>query len=343
MSDIGDSTPPPSQSGERFLGLDLGGTNIKVAVVETSAGEPEPPRIVYADQGKTHAADGPEAVTRRLVELGAQAITQAGPVDGAGVGVPGLFDFDTGKVIFFTNLPGPWEGLPLRSRLADGLGVKVNLINDARAFTLAEGTMGAGRGARTLACLTLGTGIGGGLMIDGKLRFGAFGIAGELGHQTVAADGPVCGCGNRGCLEAVARPPAIAAAAGRETFEEVLEALATGDSRSGEALANAAFHLGIGLANVITMIGPDRIVIGGGVARAGDMVFEPIREAVRSRLTLVPPEAVQIVPANLGARAGAIGAALSAIGSPVGDVEFLKGDIPSAQLRRAGSTNSGDD
>ncbi len=338
---VGDQVPASSHRGKRVLGLDLGGTNIKVAVVETSA--EATPEVVYKDQGPTGAGEGPESVTERLIHLGEVAIAQSGPVDGAGVGVPGLFEFDTGEVIFFTNLPGPWEGFPLRSRLADGLGVVVNLINDARAFTLAEGTVGAGQGARTLACLTLGTGIGGGLMIDGRLKFGAFGIAGELGHQTVAPDGPVCGCGNRGCLEAVARPPAIAAAADKSTFEELLEGLAEGDPGSAEALDTAAYYLGIGLANVITMFGPDRIVIGGGVATAGDMVFEPIREAVRNRLTLVPPEAVSIVPALLGAEAGAIGAALSAIGSPVGDIEFLQGEIPSAQMRRGEQPDSGSD
>ncbi|MGD2061067.1 MAG: ROK family protein, partial [Acidimicrobiia bacterium] len=217
MSDVVRSRPPPTHEPNRVLGLDLGGTNIKGAIVETSAGSV--PRVVHTDQGPTGADQGPEAVTRRLIELGRAAMTEAGAVEGAGVGVPGLFDFETGEVVFFTNLPGPWEGFPLRSRVADGLGVTVNLINDARAFTLAEGTVGAGRGARTLACLTLGTGIGGGLMIDGRLRFGAFGIAGELGHQTVQPGGPVCGCGNRGCLEAVARPPAIASAAGRTTIE----------------------------------------------------------------------------------------------------------------------------
>jgi glucokinase len=341
VSDVEASVLHASHPAKRVLGLDLGGTNIKVAVVETSGDAV--PEVIYTNDGPTRAEDGPEAVTERLILLGRDAIGETGSVDGAGVGVPGLFDFETGEIVFFTNLPGAWEGNPLRSRLADGLGVPVNLINDARAFTLAEGTVGAGQGARTLACLTLGTGIGGGLMFDGRLRFGAFGIAGELGHQTVDPEGPVCGCGNRGCLEAIARPPVIAAAAGRDTFEEVLNGLADGDRRSAEALSTAAHYLGIGLANVITMIGPDRIVIGGGVARAGDMVVEPIREAVRSRLTLVPPEAVRIVPASLGAEAGAIGAALSAIGSPVGDIEFLKGEIPSAQIRRHEQTGSASD
>lgn len=334
------SVPSSSHPGKRLLGLDLGGTNIKVAVADTPNGAI--PDVVYTAQGATRSEEGPESVTERLIRLGAEAISEAGPVEGAGVGVPGLFDFDTGEVIFFTNLPGPWEGFPLRARLAEGLGVPVNLINDARAFTLAEGTLGAGRGARTLACFTLGTGIGGGLMIDGKLSFGAFGIAGEMGHQTVDPDGLLCGCGNRGCLEAVARPPVIATAAGKNDFEEVLAGLANGDTASTKAMATAAEYFGIGLANVITMIGPDRIVIGGGVANAGDLVFEPIREAVKRRLTLVPPEAVSIVPASLGETAGAIGAALSAIGSQVGDIEYLRGDIPSAQIRR-GATDSTSD
>ena len=341
MSDVGESRPPPGNGAQKVLGLDLGGTNIKVAVVEVSAGSI--PRVVYKHHGPTGADDGPEAVTRRLIEMGRVAIADIGAVHGAGVGVPGLFDFQTGEVVFFTNLPGLWEGFPLRSRLADGLGVTVNLINDARAFTLAEGTVGAGKDARAVAGLTLGTGIGGGLMFDGRLHFGAFGIAGELGHQTVEPGGPVCGCGNQGCLEAVARPPAIATAAGRKTFEDVLEGLATGDARCVEAVAAAINYLGVGLANVITMIGPDCIVIGGGVASAGDAVFEPIRDAVRSRLTLVPPDAVRIVPATLGAEAGAIGAALSAIGSPVGDIAFLVGEIPSARIRRSGPTRSAGD
>lgn len=340
MSDIAGSMPLPADD-QRVLGLDLGGTNIKAAVVETSTDSV--PRVVHLDQSATEADQGPEAVTERLIALGRAAMTEIGGVGGAGIGVPGLFDFETGEVVFFTNLPGPWEGFPLRSRIADGLGVAVNLINDARAFTLAEGTVGAGRDARTLACLTLGTGIGGGLMIDGKLRFGSFGIAGELGHQTVMPDGPVCGCGNRGCLEAVARPPAIASAAGKADIEEVLQGLAEGDPLCVEAVAMAAHYLGIGLANVITMIGPDRIVIGGGVASAGDAVLEPIRAAVRSRLTLVPPDAVEIVPASLGAEAGAIGAALSAIGSPVGEIEFLKGEIPSARIRRREQARSARD
>ena len=171
-------------------------------------------------------------------------------------------------------------------------------------------------------------------MIEGKLHFGAFGIGGEIGHQTVAPEGPVCGCGNAGCLEAVTRPPVIAEAAGRETVEDFLDGLASGDPRCEEAMAAAAHYVGIGLGNILTVIGPERIVIGGGVSTTGDLVLDPIRKAVRRRVTLVPRSAVEIVAAELGPSAGAIGSALSTLGSTVGDTDFLEGEVPSAALRR---------
>ena len=210
----------------------------------------------------------------------------------------------------------------------------MTLINDARAFTLAEGTAGAGRGSHTLACITLGTGVGGGIMVDGKLHFGAFGIGGEIGHQTVAPEGPRCGCGNPGCLEAMTRAAVVAANAGRDSIEDVLTGFKRGDQRCVDAMRRAADYMAIGLANVLTVIGPDKVVIGGGVAEAGDLLLDLIRDAVRSRVTLVPPEAVQIVAAELGPIAGAIGAAIAAQGSLVGDARFLVGEIPSAELRR---------
>lgn len=317
-----------------LLGLDLGGTNIKAAVLEIGADE-DTPVIVHTRQGSTEASKGPEHVAARIVEIGEQAISSVGVrPEGIGVGVPGLFDYAEGSIMFFTNLPGPWEGFPLRTRVAEGLKASATLINDARAFTLAEGTIGAGRGCRTLACLTLGTGVGGGLMIDGKLHFGAFGTAGEIGHQTIDPDGPSCGCGNPGCLEALTRPPVVAARAGRETFEDVLTGLAEGDEACRSALDDAINHLAIGIANVYTVFGPDRVVIGGGVAEAGDSLLDPLRAAVRARLTLVPPEAVQIVAAELGPFAGAVGAALASQGSLVGDAAFLLGELPSVTRRR---------
>ncbi len=308
----------------RLLGLDLGGTTVRAVLVAPG----DPPAVEGSWVVPAGAERGPDAVVETLIELG----RRAGPARVAGVGVPGLFDFATGEVVFFTNLPGPWEGYALRARLAAGLGMPVTLVNDARAFTLAEWQIGAGRGCRTLACLTLGTGVGGGLVIGGRLHFGAFGIAGELGHQTVLPGGPVCGCGNPGCMEALTRAPAVAAAAGRDTFEEVLTGAAAGDDRCETALATAVEHFATGLANVVTTIGPERIVVGGGAADPA--LVARIEEAVRRRVTLVPPEQVHVVPAALGAEAGAIGAALAALGSPMGDEQFLAGEVPSAVRRR---------
>ena len=187
----------------RLLGLDLGGTNIKVAVVEIM--DDDAPEVVSTAQYATHADRGPNGVTERLIEAGRATIGEIGPVDGAGLGVPGLFETDTGRIILFPNLPGPWRGHSFRDPVADALGVPTALINDARAFVLAEGTVGAGRGRHTVIGLTLGTGIGGGIMIDGRIHLGEFGTGGEVGHQVVVPDGPLCGCGNRGCVEALAR------------------------------------------------------------------------------------------------------------------------------------------
>lgn len=315
----------------RYLGLDLGGTNIKAAVIAASDGMEE---IITTDTAPTPAADGPDAVAEAMIDLGSSVRERVGALDGVGVGVPGLFDFGTGEIVFFTNLPGPWEGFPLRSRIADGLGVSTTLVNDARAFTFAESRLGAARGCRNVACITLGTGVGGGLYLNDELHFGAFGIGGELGHQMLLADGPVCGCGNPGCLEALARPPAVARRCGRATFQEVISDAEAGDPDANRELDWAIGWLGVGLANIVTMIGPERIVVGGGGAAAGDPLIDRIRDAVRERVTLVPPEHVDVVAATLGPTAGAVGAALAAVATPTRDDRFLAGEIPSAAMRR---------
>jgi len=289
------------------LGLDLGGTNIKVAVVSDDEGKFE---LVTTESVETGAAEGPERVTENLIRVARDAVGRF-EVATLGLGVPGHFDRDTGKVILFPNLPGPWNGFPLRDRLEEALGIDVWMINDARAFTIAEGTIGAGRGYDTVACITLGTGVGGGLMIGGRLHRGAFGVAGEIGHQTVLPDGPLCGCGNRGCVEALVRADVLASNGGRPTAAAVFEGARAGDNRCLAAVTQMADFLGIGLANVVTIIGPDTIVVGGGIAEAGDLVLGPIIEAVRKRVTLVPTEHVQIVLAELGRFAGAVGAALA--------------------------------
>lgn len=222
---------------DRLLGLDLGGTNIKIAVLERAdTGF----RAVWTDQTETRAWLGPEGVTDNLVEAAQRAMHRAGPVSHVGLGVPGIFETDTGHVVLFPNLPGAWNGYPLRKTLEEAIGQTVWMVNDARAFTLAEGTMGAGAGFHIVACVTLGTGIGGGIMIDGRVHRGAFGVAGELGHQTIDADGPLCGCGNRGCVEALARAEVLAELAGKGTAEEVYESAASGDEASLAAIRQVA-------------------------------------------------------------------------------------------------------
>lgn len=299
-------------SPPRHLGLDLGGTNIKVAVLERD--DPaSPPRLVASSSVLTLADRGPEAVASTMVEAGRAAIDASGPVATVGIGVPGLFDPASGVIERFPNLAGPWAGFPIRTRITEGLGLPVAMINDARAHTLAEHRMGAGRGVTNMVLLTLGTGIGGGIIIDGELYLGTAGSAGEIGHQTIDPDGPVCGCGNRGCVEAYAQAGAITQAAGRDTVEAVIAGADEGDARCQAALDRAIEHLGIGIANMVTILVPDRVVVGGGISNAGDAIMVPLREAIQARIPFVPHPRFQldVRRAALGSGAGAIGAALA--------------------------------
>ena len=183
---------------------------------------------VATDQVSTRVVADPAAVpatvVAQLAEVAAAAIAEWGPVLSVGIGVPGLYDPATGCTRFLVNVPGPWAGHPVAGPVADAVGLPTFLINDARAFGLAELRLGAGRGASSMVGLTLGTGVGGVFAIDGRVHQGHDGTAGEIGHQTIDPDGPWCGCGNRGCLEAFARADQIAAACGTATAEEAVRA-----------------------------------------------------------------------------------------------------------------------
>jgi glucokinase len=249
-------------------------------------------------------------VVGQLGEVAAVAINEHGPVTTVGIGVPGLYDPATGTTRFLVNVPGAWAGRPVAPPLAAALGVPAALINDARAFGLAELRAGAGRGVGSIVGLTLGTGVGGVIAIDGRVVLGHDGTAGEVGHQTLDPDGPECGCGNRGCLEAFARADRFAAACGTDTPEAAVAAARAGDAHALAGLAEMGRWLGIGIANMIVVVSPDRVVIGGGVAAAGDLLFEPIRAELRRRVRTTDLAAVDVVPAELGTMAGAIGAAI---------------------------------
>jgi glucokinase len=289
------------------LGIDHGATNLKWAVVEHAGGTW---RTLDQGQTPTRATDGPEAVIGRLIAIGTTASDRWPGIASLGIGVPGLFDPATGAYRFLVNTPGDWAGRPVAPPLAEALGVPVALINDARAFGLAELRLGAGRGVASIVGLTLGTGVGGVIAIDGRVILGHDGTAGELGHQTLDRDGPTCNCGNRGCLEAFARADRIAAACGTETAEAAVAAARAGDAHALAGLAEVGRWLGIGIANMIVVVSPDRVVIGGGVAAAGDLLFAPIRAELKQRVYTTDLDLVEIVAAELGTLAGAIGAAV---------------------------------
>lgn len=298
----------------RHLGLDLGGTNIKWVVADrvssAATGAGEEWRVVDQDDVPTHAGRGPDAVIERLAGVGAEAIVRNPGVKSVGVGVPGLYNPSDGTTRLLINLPGDWLGKPMARVVAHALNLPTHLINDARAFGLAELRLGAGRGASSMVGLTLGTGVGGVLAIDGHIHQGHDGTAGEFGHQTIDPDGPWCACGNRGCVEAFARADQIAATCGAATAEEAFDRARAGDERAIRGINDVGRYLGIGIANMVVGITPDCVVIGGGIAAAFDLLEGPINEELVRRVHVTALDSVKIVPAQLGVWAGAIGAAV---------------------------------
>jgi glucokinase len=243
--------------------------------------------------------------------VAAEAIASCGPALSVGIGVPGLYDPVGGTTRFLVNIPGPWAGQPVAGPVAEATGLPTVLVNDARAFGLAELRLGAGRGAASMIGLTLGTGVGGVIAIDGRVHQGHDGTGGEIGHQTIDPDGPPCGCGNRGCVEAFARADRIAAACGTATAEEAVARARSGDPRAVDGINGIGRYLGIGIANMVAVVNPDRVVIGGGIgAGATDLLFEPIRSELRLRVRTTDLDRVELVAAELGTWAGAIGAAV---------------------------------
>jgi glucokinase len=314
---------------DKFIGVDLGGTHLRAAVVNTTTGELSGLKMI-----PTLAREGHMAVIQRMADLILDVIASSGEeptrIGGVGIGAPGVLDLDRGIVLFLPNLPGTWPNVPLRQEIESRAGLPTYLLNDVRSMTLGEWVFGAGRGVDTMACLAIGTGIGGGLVINGKLHLGIGGTAGELGHQIIDPYGPPCGCGSRGCLEAFASGPAIAALGvkavmqglttsigamvdfdlNRITPEVVSKAAQAGDAVAQEIFERVGFYLGIAVANILVSVGPRKVVIGGGVSQAGDLLLQPIRRTVRQRVFVMPVDQVEIVPAQLGINAGLVGAAL---------------------------------
>jgi glucokinase len=291
------------------LGLDLGGSAIKGVVMERDG---ETYREALKRVVDTRSHDSPAQIVDQLGEFGDALAAEVGGIESAGATIPGVFDLETGVAHFVTNLGGSsWDGVPVLGPLRDALGVPTGLINDARAFGFAESRLGAARDCDTAAFFTLGTGVGGAVVVGRRLQLG-YGSAGELGHMTVDAspDARVCGCGNPGCVEAYVRAATVAETGGRATVEEVVEAARAGDAQARDALRTAGRWLGVAIANVVVVLNPERVVVGGGVAECGDLILGPTREEIRRRVRIVAEIKTQVVRAELGYEAGAIGAAL---------------------------------
>lgn len=316
-----------------YIGCDLGGTNLRAAIVNVENGT-----VLHQLSVPTLAREGAEAVMKRMEGLIKQVIQSASlskeNIGGIGIGVPGVLDLEHGETLFLPNLPGTWPHVPLRDTITRLTGLPTALLNDVRSITNGEWRFGAGRGVDSVAVFAVGTGIGGGLVIGGKLHLGIGGTGGELGHTIIDFNGPICGCGNPGCLEAFASGPAIAAMGlkavtqglttriaemcnddlNRITPELIAKAAEAGDEIAKGIYERAGFYLGIAAANICASIGPRRIIIAGGVSQAGELLLEPIRRTMRAHVHVMPVEMVEVVGAKLGGNAGVVGVASWASG-----------------------------
>jgi glucokinase len=323
----------PSRKRTRYIvGVDLGGTNIVAGAMPEDGS-----REIAIRTELTRADEGADAVVDRIARMihtvVAETIAETGAqradFAGVGIGSPGPLDRERGLVIITPNLG--WRDFPLRDRVAELVGLPATLDNDANCATFGEWWLGAAKGAKHVVGLTIGTGIGGGIIFDGKLYHGASDVAGEIGHTTIDTTGRRCKCGNSGCLEAYASGPAIAERArealdGGEqsvltamvngnldliTARTVYDAAKEGDLVAREVVRDTARFLGIGIANLLNIFNPEVVVIAGGVTHAGDTLFEPLRYEVRRRAFRPATDACRIVPGALGASAGVVGAVAS--------------------------------
>lgn len=299
-----------------IVGVDIGGTKVACVLADAEG------NILARQWQPTRSAEGWQTVVQQLFEM-TEKVLKGVPlqqVRGIGISCGGPLDSQQGIVYSPPNLPG-WDAVPVKRLFEERFSLSTRLENDANATALAEHRFGAGRGTRNMVFMTWGTGIGGGLILDGRLYRGTNDLAGEIGHTTVLLDGPLCGCGKRGCLEALASGPSIARRA-RElanespeslvwqrvtpeevTAQHVVEAALEGDTFARFVLAEAATYMGIGIANVAQILNPERVVLGTIAVKAGDLVLEPLRRALAVHAWERVQEVLQVVPAELGDRA----------------------------------------
>lgn len=308
------------------IGIDVGGTNVKIALIDGNG------NVVYSNTVPTRAEMGYEYtvsnIKQAIYDLMKETNLAAKDIEGIGFGFPGQVDYKSGVVRLAPNIPG-WVEVPIAKLIEAEFKIPTRVDNDVRCAALGELNYGAGKGCENLICITVGTGIGSGLIVNGKLVRGASNAAGEIGHVKLQMHhGPLCGCGDVGCMEAFASGPAIVAMAeqyirgGKSTkFREmanggeitpylVSEAAKAGDPVSKQIFRTMGEYIGIGLSSVVNLLNPEKIIVGGGVADAGDLLLQPLTDTLKKRAMSIAGGAVQIVPAQLGNSAGVIGASL---------------------------------
>ena len=308
------------------IGVDVGGTNVKIALVDFDG------KIIYSNTVPTRAEMGYEAgvnnIKQAIKELMQETSATAKTIEAIGFGLPGQIDYKEGLVKNLPNIPG-WVNIPLAKIIEEEFSIPTRLDNDVRCAALGELNFGAGKGCENLICITVGTGIGSGIVLNGKLVRGAANAAGEIGHiKMQMTGGPLCGCGDYGCFEAYASGPAIVTMAkeyisggksakykemapdGIITPYLVAQAALQGDAVSIQIFKQMGKIIGTGLASVVNLLNPQKIIIGGGVADAGDILLEPIRQTILDRAMPIQGQSVEVVPAQLANSAGVIGASL---------------------------------
>jgi glucokinase len=320
----------PVNLGLLTLGIDLGGSKILTAVVNTRG------EMLSSDESVTPATKGRKTVIQSILDSAHRALKQANitilEICAIGVGAAGISNPETGILFTSPNLPG-LRNIPLRDILEERLGKKTFLINDANAAALGELYFGAARGAHNFIYITLSTGIGGGVVIDGKIYTGTIGAAGEVGHMTIDDNGPICNCGNRGCWETLASGTALAREARdrikdgvktsileyaegdveKVTAKAIHSAAEQGDSLAKELIARTGYYVGVGLANLINIFNPELIVIGGGLSNIGDMLLKPALKTAEARTYKEAFQAVRFASPMLGQNSGVLGAAAFAL------------------------------
>ncbi len=314
------------------IGVDIGGTSVKLGLVS------EKGKVLLRDCFLTPKGSGHQELLGKLVThaeiLKKEAKHRKLKLAGIGIGAPGPIDVKRGFVYFFPNIPG-WKNTPLKKILKKKIKIPVFVDNDANAMTWGEFCFGAGKGAKNIIALTLGTGVGGGIVMNGKLFHGPHFSAGEIGHMVIDPNGPLCGCGNRGCIETfvgngyfIKDIQERLKAGGSSILNQwitqqhreltpklVQEAARQGDKLSQDQWKKTGDYLGTALVGLVNLLNPERIILGGGMALAGSPIFQPVKVTLKKKAFPIAARFVRVVPAALGVDAGLVGAAALAISS----------------------------